>query len=118
MSFDPLASVLHVTEAGDRTAVRFAAGTALDEANVEAVGHRLATLVGGRERPHLTLDLGGVTMLTSVALSKLISLNGKVRAAGGRLTLTNPNPTVHQVFRVTRLDTVLDVRTGPEPLPA
>ena len=112
MPFDPLASVISVTEAGDRTAVRFTAGTALTEANVEAVGQRLAALVAGRTRPHLTLDLGGVTMLTSVALGKFVSLNGKVRGAGGRLTLTNPTPTVRQVFRVTRLDTVLDVRTA------
>ena len=110
MSFDPLAPVLSVTEGGVRTVVRFATDTALTEANIKAVGERLAALAGSRSRPHQTLDLGGVTMLTSVALAKLISLNGKVRAAGGRLTLVNPTPTVRQLFRVTRLDTVLDVR--------
>ena len=121
MPLDPLASVLSVlsvAEDGDRAAVRFAAGTALTEANAEAVGGRLAALAAAQPRPHLTLDLGGVTMLTSVVLAKLISLNGKVRAAGGRLTLTNPTPAVRQVFRVTRLDTLLDIRTASEALSA
>jgi anti-sigma B factor antagonist len=118
MSFDPLASVLSVTEAGGRTAVRFAPGTALDGANVEAIGARLTALAEERSAPHLTLDLGGVTLITSVALGKLLRLNGRVRATGGRLVLVNPNPTVGQVFRVSRLDTVLDIRAVSQPLSA
>lgn len=110
MPSDPLASVLHVTEEGGRTAVRFAAGTTLNEANIEYVGRRLAALAGGGDRPHLTLDLGGVTMLTSIALAEFVALNRSVREAGGQLTLVNPTPLVGQVFRVAHLDTVLDVR--------
>ena len=75
-------------------------------------------LVEGRDRPHLTLDLSGVTMLTSIALAKLVALNGKTRAAGGRLTLSDPTPPVRQVFRVTRLDTVLEVASARAAVPA
>lgn len=114
MPFEPTPSLVHVVEEDGRTAVRFPAGTALTEANIEAVGCRLGDLAGGRERPHLTLDLGGVTMLTSVVLGTLVRLHRTFLAAGGRLALTNPTPIVRQVLRVTRLDTILDVRTEPE----
>ncbi len=110
MPADPLAPVLHVTEEDGGTVVRFPAGTALTEVNSRGVGRHLAALAGGRAGADLTLDLGGVALLTSVALEELIRLNGRVRAGGGRLALVNPTPAVRQVFRVTRLDTVLDVR--------
>lgn len=51
-------------------------------------------------------------MLTSVAQGELLRLNGRVRATGGRLVLVNPVPTIGQVFRVGRPDTVLSVRTA------
>lgn len=115
MPSHPLAPALHVTEEGGRTAVRFAPGTTLDEANIQGVGDRLTALAGAGDRPHLTIDLGGVTMLTSVALAKFVGLNGKVRAAGGRLVLVNPTPLVRRVFTITRLDTILDIRATAEP---
>lgn len=114
MSFEPTPSLVQVVEEGGRTSVRFPAGTALTEANIEAVSNRLADLAGRCERPHLTLDLGGVSMLTSVVLGKLVSLNRMILVAGGRLTLTNPTPIVRHVLKVTRLDTILDIRSDPE----
>jgi hypothetical protein len=41
------------------------------------------------------------------------TFNGRVRAAGGRLTLLNPTPVVREVFQITRLDTVLEVAKLP-----
>lgn len=100
---------LQVTEEGSGFDVRFPAGTALSENNAEEFSRGLLALAERKPNPHLRVDLGGVTMMTSVVLSKLIHLNGKVKAAGGRLTLSNPTPVVHQVFKVTRLDTILEV---------
>ena len=109
--------LLHVAEEDGRTTIRFPAGTSLSEANAEEFSRELLALVEGKEHPHLMVDLGGVVMLTSVILAKLVALNGRVRDLGGRLTLFNPNATVHQVFKVTRLDTVLEVHAPATPLP-
>ncbi len=117
MPVDPLAPVLHVTVEDGGTVVRFPAGTALTEANAGDVGRHLTALAGGGAGSDLTLDLGGVALLASVALEELIRLNGQVRADGGRLALVNPTPTVRRVFRVTRLDTILDIRDATEPPP-
>ena len=105
---------LQVVEEDGRVTVRFPANTTLSEANSEEFGRGLFALAGSTDCPHLLVDLGGVTMMTSVILAKLLALHGKVRDAGGRLTLFNPNPIVQQVFKVTRLDTVLEFH----PLPA
>lgn len=109
---------LHVVEEGGRTTVRFPSGTTLSEVNAEEFARELVTLAEGKQRPHLLVDLGGVAMLTSVILAKFIALNGRVRALGGRLTLFNPNATVHQVFKVTRLDTILEVHQFSHAIPA
>lgn len=100
---------LQVLEEGGRITVRFPEGTTLSEANAEEFARELFDLAGRGQRPHLLVDLGAVNMLTSMILAKFIALNGKVRAVGGRLTLSNPTPIVRQVFKVTRLDTILEV---------
>ncbi|HJZ58726.1 MAG TPA: STAS domain-containing protein [Gemmataceae bacterium] len=109
-------SLLRVTEEQGRTVARFTNCTILSGANAEEVGRQLTALVEGREAPQLALDLGDIDMLTSMALAKFISLNGRLRARGGRLTLFNLKPVVRQVFAVTKLDGVLDVRDAPESL--
>src|SRR5579859_3633083 len=109
---------LHVVEVDGRTTVSFPAGTTLSEVNAEEFSRELLALAEGKERPHLLVDLGGVAMLTSVILAKFIKLNGHVRALGGRLTLFNPNTVVHQVFKVTRLDTILEVHQFSHAIPA
>jgi anti-anti-sigma factor len=103
---------LQIVEEGSRITVRFPAGTTLSEANSEEFAGELNALAASKQKPHLLVDLGGVNMLTSIFLSKFIALNGKVRAAGGRLTLSNPTPVVRRVFKVTRLDTILEVATA------
>lgn len=109
---------LHVVEEEGRVTIRFAANTTLSEVNAEAFSRQLLALLEHRENPHLLVDLGGVAMLTSVVLAKFIALHNRVRAAGGRLTLFNPTPVVQQVFKVTRLDTILEFSSLAHPLPA
>lgn len=116
MSSNQPATPLRVSEEAGRITIRFAPGTTLSENNAEEFSREVSALAQQREKPHLLLDLGELTLITSVGLSKLIALNGRVRAAGGRLTLFNANPIVRQVFQVTRLDTVLEVRDTADAL--
>jgi anti-anti-sigma factor len=107
---------LHIVEEDSRVTVGFPANTTLSEANAEEFSRELLALA--EKRPHLLVDLGGVAMLTSIILAKFIALNGRVRSAGGRLTLFNPTPVVQQVFKVTRLDTILELHPFARPIPA
>jgi anti-sigma B factor antagonist len=52
--------------------------------------------------------------MSSAALNKLISLNSKVKAAAGRLKLCCLRAEIKEVFTITRLDRVFDLRKTEE----
>ena len=67
----------------------------------------LARSCSGRD---LHLDLSGVGYLGSAALGALVSLHRQVKAGGGRLSLLNVPGPVYEVFALTKLNTLIDVR--------
>jgi anti-sigma B factor antagonist len=111
------APLLHARQDGGLTLATVLA-THLSEANAEELSEELSRLLGGAARPRLRLDLARVRFLTSTVLGKLVALHKRVRAAGGELVLLNVAGVVYEVFEVTRLDQLLDVRRpGPEDCP-
>jgi anti-sigma B factor antagonist len=82
----------------------------LDDMTAEAAGERLLRLADEQGRHRLCLDLGELPYLTSMWLGKLVALHQKVRSRGGRLILVNVPAPVYEVFSVTQLDRVLDIR--------
>jgi anti-anti-sigma factor len=82
----------------------------LDHLTAESVGDELIALARGLGRAELRLDFDRVEYLCSTALGKLIYLNKSLVAGGGRLALVNLDPDLYEVFSLTRLTTVLDVR--------
>jgi anti-anti-sigma factor len=87
----------------------------LDESNAEAVGADLLRVAEERSSAHLVLDFGKVGYLNSTALAKLVGLYTRLRASGRRLALENVAPHVYEVFHITRLTKVLDVRPAVPP---
>jgi len=75
---------------------------------------RLLRLVDELDRPHLTLDFGAVDFLSSLGLATLLTVHKQLRARDGRLAVVNVRPHVYEVFAVTRVTTVLDVRGQEE----
>ena len=101
---------LLTVETVDDVAVVKLTGKNLDDSNTQAVGEQLLRLVDEPGRRHLQLDLGNVEYVGSMGLAKLVALHKKVRAVGGQLTLINVDHFVYEVFQVTRLNTLLDIR--------
>ncbi len=118
MSVNQTAFRLQTEESESGITVSFPADTALTESNAEELQRGLLALVAGRTHPNLIVDLSGITILTSIILSKFIAINRNVRDAGGHLTLLNPTPTVRMVFTVTRLDALLDIKPAASGMPA
>ena len=85
--------------------------TSLTEADAEALDREFATLAVTAGR-NLTLDLAAVDFLTSTALTRFVRLDRALKTRGGRLTLVNVRPAVREVFAVTGLDRLLDVRAA------
>jgi anti-anti-sigma factor len=61
-------------------------------------------------RHRLHLDFRDVRFVTASGLGQLVVLHQVLRARGGRLTLTGLSAHLREVFEVTRLTRVLDVR--------
>jgi anti-sigma B factor antagonist len=56
------------------------------------------------------LNFGNVEYLSSAALGKLITLNKKLQGAQGKLILCNIHPQIYEVFEITRLNKLLNIR--------
>ncbi|MBI1914143.1 MAG: response regulator [Planctomycetes bacterium] len=106
--------------AADVTVVHFTGSkTSLHEATIHCIRDELLALADQPGGSDLVLDFSNVTFVSSMALGILVSLHKKLVDGGRHLTVRNLSPHVHEVFAVTRLDKVLDLRrAGQEAEPA
>ena len=101
---------LDVSEVGDVTIVRFVDRRILDATNIEELGGELFGLIEDDNRQKLLLNFSDVEFLSSAALNKLIILDKKLRERSGMLKLTNLRPEIHEVFTITRLTKLFDIK--------
>jgi len=101
---------LHVTEVGDVTVVRFRDNKIIEDINIQELGQELFQLVDAQNRKKLLLNFSSVDFLSSAALGKLITLDKKVKAGGGLLKLSNIRPEIYEVFAITKLNRLFDIK--------
>jgi len=101
---------MQVSEVGDVSVVRFVDRKILDEANIQELGQELFQLAEDDNRKKLLLNFVSVEFLSSAALGKLITLDKKVKARGGRLKLSNIRPEIYEVFAITKLNKLFDIK--------
>jgi len=101
---------LDIEEINDVTVARFVDRKILDEANIQIIGNQLFGMVDSDDRKKIVLDFANVEYLSSAALGKLITLDKKVKAAKGKLRLCNIRPDIYEVFAITRLNKLFDIR--------
>jgi anti-sigma B factor antagonist len=100
---------LEVSEVGDVTVVRFIDRKILDETSIQELGVELFALVDQEQRKKILLNFAAVDFMSSAALGKLISLDNKVRAQGGKLKFSNIRPQIFEVFRITKLNKKFEI---------
>src|SRR5215813_12160760 len=101
---------LEVEDIGEVTVVNFTDRKILDEQNIQVIGEQLFSLVDEAGRRKILLNFGNVEYLSSAALGKLITLNKKLQAAGGKLILCNIDPQIYEVFGITKLDKFFNIQ--------
>ncbi|MBX7168355.1 MAG: STAS domain-containing protein [Pirellulales bacterium] len=101
---------LDVSEVGDVAVVHFVDRKILDEQNIQDLGLELFQLVETENRKKILLNFNTVDFLSSAALGKLITLDKKVKAHGGTLKLCNIRPEIYEVFAITKLNKMFDIR--------
>jgi anti-sigma B factor antagonist len=101
---------LTVSDVGDVTVVRFVDRKILDELNIQELGQELFQLVEEDNKNRLLLNFQHVEFLSSAALGKLITLDKKVKAHGGKMKLSNIRPEIYEVFAITKLNKLFDIK--------
>jgi anti-anti-sigma factor len=80
----------------------------LDPAPVQDLRVHYETHLRGHGRPDVVVDLSGVGFAGSAALGNFVALQRAVRAKGGRFLFCNVDPTVAEVFRASKLDSLFE----------
>jgi len=105
---------LDLDEKDDITIARFTDKKILDESNIQIIGNQLFALVDEDHRQKIVLDFTNVEYLSSAALGKLITMDKKVKAAGGKLRLCSIRSDILEVFKITRLDKLFTIKEDRE----
>ncbi len=105
---------LDVSEVSGITVVRFVDRKILDEANIQELGVELFALVEEDNRKSLVLNFSSVEFLSSAALGKLITLEKKVKAHGGKLRLCTIRPEIYEVFAITKLNKLFTIKNDEQ----
>jgi anti-sigma B factor antagonist len=105
---------LDIEEVGDVTVAKFVDKKILDEGNIQIIGNQLFSLVEEEGRQKIVLDFSNVEYLSSAALGKLITMDKKVKAAKGKLRLCSVRPDIYEVFAITKLNKLFDMRENQE----
>lgn len=101
---------LDISRVGDVTVVRFRDQKIIEDINIQELGLELFRLVEADGCQRLLLDFSSVDFLSSAALGKLITLDKKMKAHGGTLKLSNIRPEIYEVFAITKLNRLFDIR--------
>jgi anti-sigma B factor antagonist len=101
---------LTMSDVGDVTVVRFVDRKILDELNIQELGQELFQLVEEDNKTRLLLNFQQVEFLSSAALGKLITLDKKVKAHGGKMKFSNIRPEIYEVFAITKLNKLFDIK--------
>ena len=101
---------LSVSQVGNVKVVNFVDRKILDEGNIQALGRELFQLVTEEPCQNLLLNFTSVEFLSSGALGKLITLDKKINSQGGMLKLCGIRPEIYEVFAITRLNRLFDIK--------
>ncbi|MHB8899527.1 MAG: STAS domain-containing protein [Thermoguttaceae bacterium] len=101
---------LDVNEVGDVTVVHFRDQKIIEDLGIQELGQELFQLVEVRNCRKIVLNFSAVDFLSSAALGKLITLDKKMKSKAGKLKLCNIRPEIYEVFAITRLNRLFDIK--------
>ncbi len=89
--------------------VKFKDNRVMDPARIEKLGQELMALVDDVDNDNLLINFENVKFFSSAAINKLIVLEKRVRANGGKIRLSNLRPEVRDLFSYTHLDSIFKI---------
>lgn len=101
---------VEVNEVGEITVVGFRDQKIIEDLSIQELGQELFQLVEADQRKKILLNFSSVDFLSSAALGKLITLDKKVKANKGVLKLCNIRAEIYEVFAITKLNRLFDIK--------
>ena len=102
-------SRLKVRGANGISIIEFADRKILDELCILEIQEELSRLIESKAGGNMLLSFKNVEHLSSAALGMLITLKKQVEVKSGKLKLSDINPQIFEVFKITRLNKVFDI---------
>lgn len=99
---------------GDVAIVTILESRILDETNIAEIGRELMDLVTKQYMIKMVIDLGEVKYLSSAVLRQIIALYKAIKAEKGDLKLCRIDPSVREVFKITQLDKMIEIKDDLE----
>ena len=100
---------LAVHTIADARVIEFSRADLTDAALIKTIGDEIYHLVKGTNHPKLVIDFQKVERLSSATLGMLIALDKVISKQSGQLRIANVSEGVSDVFRITKLDSVLQI---------
>ncbi len=102
---------LTITDKNDVVVVSFVESKILDESTIRQIGEEFKKLTteAAAERK-LLVRFDGVTFMSSSMLGQVMRLAKQCKADKVDLKLCNIAPSIMEVFKITRLDKILDIQ--------
>jgi anti-sigma B factor antagonist len=94
--------------------VEFSDRKILDELCIQEIQEELGKVLEDETVENLLLSFKNVEHLSSAALGMLITLKKKMEVKKGKLKLSDINPQIFEVFKITRLNKVFDIHASVE----
>ncbi|QDV68229.1 Anti-sigma F factor antagonist [Rosistilla carotiformis] len=94
--------------------VYFSDGKILDSQRIEQVGGELQSAVPQAIHKKLLLNFRGVSFMSSAMISKLVTLSKSCKAAGVEMKFCEVSPNVMEVFKITKLNKVFDIKPAED----
>lgn len=82
----------------------------LDDSNIAELGQQLLNLVHKRYMIRMVLDFSQVKYLSSAVLRELVKVHKAIQAENGLLKICNLRPQLREVFKITQLDKVIEIK--------
>ncbi len=86
----------------------------LDEVRIQQVGQELMEMADNATNGKMVVNFNNVTFMSSAMIGKVILLNKKCKTNNVKLKLCNISDNVMEVFKLMRLNKILDIYKNEE----
>ena len=104
-------SELQIQQARDVRVININGGL-IDRLGVEKVSDQISDNLAKTQAPKVVICFDKINEVSSAILGAVLKIDKQVRAGNGHLRLSGMQPNVKEVFRITRLDTILDIHVN------